>query len=72
MDLRKLKWSVQVNVLLNNCKRNLTSLSLFAGRTVVRDLSHELTIETLVVLTTSQYCAYCLFRGGDSIVHRTS
>ena len=28
------KWSVQVNVLLNNCKQNTTSLSLLAGRTV--------------------------------------
>ena len=27
--------SVQVNVLLNNCKQNMTSLSLLAGRTVL-------------------------------------
>ena len=26
---------MQVNVLLKNCKQNITSLSLFAGRTVV-------------------------------------
>ena len=29
-----LKWSFQVNILLNNCKQNTTSLSLLAGRTV--------------------------------------
>ena len=29
-----LKWSVQVNVLLNNCKQNITSLSLLVGTTV--------------------------------------
>ena len=33
-DSHKLKWSVQVNVLLNNCKQNTMSLSLLAGRTV--------------------------------------
>ena len=33
--LRLLKWSVQVNVLLKDCKRNMTSLSLLADRTVV-------------------------------------
>ena len=27
-------WSVQVNNLLNNCKQNMMSLSLLAGRTV--------------------------------------
>ena len=27
-------WSVQVNILLNNCKQNMMSLSLLAGRTV--------------------------------------
>ena len=34
INSHKLKWSVQVNVLLNNCNQNTTSLSLFAGRTV--------------------------------------
>ena len=34
IDSRFLKWSVQVNVLLNNCKQNTTSLSLLAGRIV--------------------------------------
>ena len=29
-----LKWSVQVNVLLNNCKQNITSLSFLVGTTV--------------------------------------
>ena len=29
-----LKWSVQVNVLLNNCEQNTTSLSLLSDRTV--------------------------------------
>ena len=29
------KWSVQFNVLLNNCKQNIKSLSLFVGTTVV-------------------------------------
>ena len=33
-DLRKLKWSVQVNILLNNCKQNITSLSFLIGTTV--------------------------------------
>ena len=32
------KWSVQVNVLLNNCKQNITSLSLLVGTTVVGTL----------------------------------
>ena len=35
LESRKLKWSVQVNVLLNNCKQNITSLSLLVGRTVI-------------------------------------
>ena len=34
IDPHKLKWSAQVNVLLNNCKQNTTSLSLLAGRTI--------------------------------------
>ena len=34
-DSRKLKWSVQVNVLLNNCKHNITSLSPLVGTTVM-------------------------------------
>ena len=34
-----LKWSVQVNVLLNICKHNITSLSLLAGRTVVSHIN---------------------------------
>ena len=34
LDSRKLKRSAQVNVLLNNCKQNITSLSLLVGRTV--------------------------------------
>ena len=34
IDSQQLKLSVQVNVLLNNCKQNTTSLSLLAGRTV--------------------------------------
>ena len=28
------QWSVQVNVLLNNCKQNIMSLSLLVGTTV--------------------------------------
>ena len=28
------KWSVQVNISLNNCKENMTSLSLLADRTI--------------------------------------
>ena len=35
IDSRKLKWNVQVNVLLTNCKRNSTSLSLLVGTAVV-------------------------------------
>ena len=35
IDPRSLKWSVNVNVLLSNCKQNITSLSLLAGRTVM-------------------------------------
>ena len=35
IDSRKLKWSVQVNILINNCKHNMTSLLLLADRTVV-------------------------------------
>ena len=34
IDSRYLKWCVQVNVLLNNCKQNITSLSLLAGTIV--------------------------------------
>ena len=29
------QWCVQVNVLLNNCKQNTTSLSLLVGTTVM-------------------------------------
>ena len=34
IDSRKEKWSVQVNVSLNNCKQTITSLSLLVGTTV--------------------------------------
>ena len=34
LDSRKLIWSAQVNVLLNNCKQNITQLSLLVGTTV--------------------------------------
>ena len=34
LDSRKLKWSAQVNVLLNNCKQNITALSLLVGTTI--------------------------------------
>ena len=34
LDSRRLKLSVQVNVLLNNCKLNISSLSLLVGTTV--------------------------------------
>ena len=35
LDSRWLKWIVQVNVLLNNCKQSITSLSLLVGTTVI-------------------------------------
>ena len=35
IDSHLLKWSVQVNVLLNDCKQSTTSLSLLVGTTVV-------------------------------------
>ena len=34
LNLSQLKLSVQVNILLNNCKQNITSLSLLVGTTV--------------------------------------
>ena len=34
IDSHLLKWSVQVNVLLNDCKQNTTSLSLLVGTAV--------------------------------------
>ena len=34
LDSRWLKWIVQGNVLLNNCKQGITSLSLLVGMTV--------------------------------------
>ena len=34
IDSRKVKWGVQVNVLLNNCKHYIMPLSLFIGTTV--------------------------------------
>ena len=34
IDSRKLKWDVQVNVLLNNCKQNIMSLSLLVAMTI--------------------------------------
>ena len=34
-DSRYLKWIVQVNVLLNNYKQNISSLSLLVGAKVV-------------------------------------
>ena len=34
LDSRKLKWSVQINVLLYNCKQNISSPSLLVGTTV--------------------------------------
>ena len=41
LDSSWLKWIVQVNVLLNNCKHNITSLSLLTGTTVtVFELRH--------------------------------
>ena len=39
---RGIKWSVQVNVLLRNCKQNTTSLSLLAGRTVLTQVEAKL------------------------------
>ena len=36
IDMHYLKWCVQGNVLLNNCKQNMTSLSLLVGRTVTQ------------------------------------
>ena len=35
-----LKWSVQVKVLLNNCKQNITTLSLLVGVTVLPYSEH--------------------------------
>ena len=34
IDSRLVKWGVQVNILLNNCKQNITSLSLLVGATL--------------------------------------
>ena len=34
LDSLQLKWIEQVNVLLNICKQNISSLSLFVGTTV--------------------------------------
>ena len=31
-------WSVQINVLLNNCKHNITSLSLLVGKSTVGNI----------------------------------
>ena len=39
IDSHKLRWSVQVNVLLTNCKQNMTSLSLLVGTTVHNNLN---------------------------------
>ena len=39
VDSRWLKWSVEVNVLLNNCKQNIMSLSLLVGTTVVDEFA---------------------------------
>ena len=36
IDSHQLKWCVHINVLLNKCKHNTMSLSLLAGRTVLR------------------------------------
>ena len=46
-DTPLLKWNVQVNVSLNNCKQNMMSLSLLAGRTVkhVNIIVNERTIK---------------------------
>ena len=46
-----IKWSVQVNVLLNNCKQNITSLSLLVGKTVLSAISSFL------------YCNCCILMG---------
>ena len=40
IDYHYLKWGVQVNFSLNNCKQNTTSLSLLAGRIVVMATLH--------------------------------
>ena len=45
IDSSWLKWIVQVNVLLNNCKQNMTSLSLLTGTTVVgKEFSNNVTV----------------------------
>ena len=41
LDLRWLKWIVQVNVLLNNCKQRITSLSLLVGTTIANNCSQK-------------------------------
>ena len=59
IDSRSLKWSVQVNVLLNNCKQNITALSLLVGKAVhtSRQADRKKTI-TVIILHTSGLCSY--------------
>ena len=50
IDSRKLKWDVQVNVLLNNCKQNITSLSFLVGTIV------EIKRELVALLCLFSWC----------------
>ena len=65
IDWLKLKWSVQVNIFLNDCKEN-TSLSLLAGRAEVSVYSYyEPTTEYCimhVVVNTSSLPVYRKYR----------
>ena len=61
IDLRKFKWSVQVNSLLNNCKQNMTSLSLLAGRTVLLLLLLLLFLLLIIIPITIQN-THCLVK----------
>ena len=65
IDSRQLMWSVKVNVLLNNCKQNITSLSLLVGTTVHVVCSYTC---TLYELFTCKCKRKRLFKGIDNSI----
>ena len=63
MDSHQLKSSVNVYVILNNCKQNTTSLSLLAGRTVAIASYKQLVFKNCLLILSENCMSAILVRG---------
>ena len=68
IDSHLLKWSVQVNVLLNNCKQNTTSLSLLAGRIVLPFFLVVVSVGSLIPLSGSTRISLIVVESGTVVL----